>query len=126
MSHISRVKTELRELEFIMQALRDLEIDFVTEDFEHIPEIEDPIELLIRLPKSRHPIALVKGKDGSYSFEGEQSVIKMAKELDLTDKISQRYAYHFVKDRLLQQGFHLESESKGEEDEIHLTLRRNA
>lgn len=126
MSHISRVKTELRELEFIKKALKDLDIDFEEDDFEHIPEIEDPIELLIRLPKSRHPIALIRGKDGSYAFAGEQSVMKMAKGMELTEKINQRYAYHFVKDKLFQQGFHLESETQGDKDEIHLTLRRNA
>lgn len=124
MSHITRVQTELKDIQFIKLALKDLEIDFEDDDFLDVPEVEGPIELVIRLPRSRHPIALVRNKDESYSLEGEQSVMRIAEEMQLMQKVSQRYAYHMIKDRLHQQGFHLEGETQGDENKIHLTLRR--
>ena len=126
MSHISRVKTELKDLAFIMKALDDLGLKYEQGEDLEVPEVIGPIELVIHLPRSRHPIALVRNKDNSFSFEGEQSVMRMAADQELLQKINQRYAYHVIKDKLFQQGFHLETESQGAQDSIHLTLRRNA
>lgn len=126
MSHITRVKTKLQNLDKIKLALKDLNIEFEEGENLEESELSGHIALFIKLPPSRHRIALSKCPDGSYSLSGEQAVMRMAEEQELLQKLNQRYAYHIVKDKLLEQGFHLESEKQGEESSIHLILRRTS
>ncbi len=124
MSHITRVTTRLKDLRIIKLALKDLEIEFEEGAELSIPEVSGFVELLIRLPRNRHPIGLLRNQDGSFRLEGEQSAINLAEEMDLINKLSQRYAYHLIKEKLASQGFQLESETESQEKSIHLTLRR--
>jgi hypothetical protein len=124
MSHITRVKTLLKDLNLIKKVLSELGVDFVEGTQLRVLEAELPVEVVIRLPDSRHPIALVLNEDSSYSLSGQQNVMSSLACQELVAKLKQRYAYHIVKDRLAQQGFQLETETAGEEGRIHMTLRR--
>ncbi|MBX9572281.1 MAG: DUF1257 domain-containing protein [Candidatus Obscuribacterales bacterium] len=124
MSHITKVKTKLVDLEMLHLALKDIDCQFEEGDDLKIPEVNGPVLMKLTFAGMKRHVALVADSDGSFSIVGDATLIGNLKRDQQIGRLMQRYAYHSVKSTLLKQGFQLDQESVGEQSEIRLTLRR--
>ena len=124
MSHITRVKTKLVDLEMLRLALKDIACVFEEGDDLKIPELNGPVIMKLTFAGMKRHFALVADKDGTFSIVGDATLIGQLKRDQKVGRLLQRYAYHSVKGTLLKQGFQLDEESVGAQSEIRLTLRR--
>lgn len=124
MSHITRIKTQLVELELVKLALLEIECEIEEGENLKVSEVTAPIMMKILFPGQKRAVALVRDKDGKCSLAGDATVMKNITADQHLAKLHQRYAYHTVKQALLKQGFQLEQELVSDKNEIHLTLRR--
>ena len=83
-----------------------------------------------RAPTSLSPLA-IRAYDLGFRKQGETFelvadwyCIKDINQGALTARLTQRYAYHTVKEKLDQQGFSLVEEEVKQDQTIHLVLRR--
>lgn len=125
MSHITRVKTKIVDLEMLRQALKDVKCEFEEGDDLNVPEVNGKVLMKLTFAGTKRHVALVADKDGSFSIVGDATFIGMLQKEQHVGRLLQRYAYHSVKSTLLKQGFQLDEESVGSNSEIRLTLRRN-
>ena len=126
MSHISHVKTQMVEKEFLIQALKDLGYAYEEGDLEikgtggkkaHVA-----IKINLRLSLD---IGFQKNGD-AYEIVADWYGVRGLKKKEFTEKVAQRYAYAATRAKLEEQGFSLVSEEVGEKGKIHLVLRRAA
>ena len=124
MSHISHVKTQMVEKEFLTQALKDLGYSYEEGELEikgtggkkaHVA-----IKINLRLSQD---IGFQKNGD-AYEIVADWYGVRRIKKKEFTEKVMQRYAYVATKAKLEEQGFSLVSEEVGEKGKIHLVLRR--
>ncbi len=126
MSHFSRIKTQMVEKEFLIQALKDLG---------YTPR-EDPHEIHsfgARTAQVEISITLKFGSEigfrkleQNYEIVGDWWGALGTKQKDFTNQLLQRYAYHASLAKLEAQGFTLVSEELEETGQIRLVLRRMA
>lgn len=125
MSHITRVKTKLVDLEKLKIALEECQCTYEEADNLKMAEVTSPLIMKILFAGAKRSIGIVKESDGSFSLVGDADHLATLRREGKIDKVMQRYAYHSIKDTLLKQGFHLEEETLGQKSEIRMTLRRN-
>lgn len=127
MSHFTRIKTQMVEKQYLMEAIKDL--GFAYE--EGNAEIRDyagksvPVEIKVAVRNSNYAIGFCKVSDG-YEMIADQWDTDDINRKQLLRQLSQRYAYHAAKDKLEEQGFSLVSEEQQKDGQIHLLLRRMA
>jgi hypothetical protein len=126
MSHFSRIKTQMVEQTYLLQALKDS--GYTCEVGEHLKirgfggsqthvEIKVPTKFLsydIGFRKSGNVYECVADWWGIHGINQQKFM----------QQITQRYAYHAVRSKLEEQGFSLASEEVQEGNRIHLQLRR--
>ena len=126
MSHISHVKTQMIEKEFLTQALKDLGYSYEEGDLEIKgtggKKANVAIKINLRLSLD---IGLQKNGD-AYEIVADWYGVRGIKKKEFSEKLMQRYAYVATKAKLEEQGFSLVSEEVGEKGKIHLVLRRAA
>ncbi len=111
MSHISRIKTQMVEKEYLLQALKDTGYS--------CKETSQTIQL------HAHNISFRKsGK--TYECVADWWGIRGVNRQKFLQQVTQRYAYQAARAKLEQQGFSLVSEEVQEGNRIHLKLRRTA
>jgi len=126
MSHISRVKTQMVEREFLIQALKDLGYSYEEGDLE-IKGTGGKKALVAIKIKLRLSFDIGFQKNGdAYEIVADWYGVRGMKKKDFTEKVMQRYAYIAARVKLEEQGFTLVSEEIGEKGKIHLVLRRTA
>ena len=123
MSHFTRIRTQIVEREFLLKALDDLGYAAETGDLKVRGLAGDQARAEIK-------IKLRLGREVGFRKHGETFEIiadpwSLGSSLeDLTQKVTQRYAYHTAIAKLEAQGFSLVNEENIQGDQIHLTLRR--
>jgi len=125
MSHFTRVKTQMVEKRFILQALDDLGYTWEAggNSLRGFAGARRKVDILV---KTRgYDIGLVKTGDHYEIIADWFGVIGVSRE-KFRNTISQRYAYHAAKEKLEQQGFSLVAEEEQKDGQIHLVLRRVA
>jgi hypothetical protein len=126
MSHISRVKTQMVEKEFLCQALKDLGYDFEEGDLEIQGAGRKKAHVAIKINlRLSFDIGFQKNGD-AYEIVADWYGVRGPKKKEFTEKVKQRYAYFATRAKLEEQGFTLVSEEVGEQGKIHLVLRRAA
>jgi hypothetical protein len=123
MSHISRIKTQMVEREFLIKAIEDLgytweEGDLKLNGFSEAARVE--IKIPVRLSND---IGFRKTEHG-YDIIADWWGVRKINQKEFTDKLTQRYAYHATCARLAEQGFTLVNEQSQPGGEIRLVLRR--
>jgi hypothetical protein len=126
MSHISRIKTQMVEKTFLLDALKDLGYAFEEGDFKIKAYGGDEVKVELRVKlKLSNDIGLRKNA-GHYEVVADWWGVRSKKKDAFVNQLTQRYAYHATKAKLEQQGFALVEEETQETGQIRLVLRRLA
>lgn len=128
MSHFTTVKTKLKDLVCVKQAVEDLGLTFV-ESEEQIEvrgyqSATEKSKMVIRATQN-YDIGLKQTAEG-FELVADWWGIEMetgVKEQQWVDRFNKRYAYHKVLKEIKSRGFTLEEEVD-EEDEIKLVVRK--
>ena len=117
MSHISRIKTQMVEKEYLLTALKDAGYRY--EEGKNLVDIKVHTKFFSS--------AIVFRKSGqAYECVADWMGVRGIKQQEFIQQITQRYAYHAARAKLEAQGFALVSEEVQEGNRIHLRLRRMA
>lgn len=124
MSHISRIKTQIVEKEYLLQSLKDLGYLFEEGEF-YIGSLGgESIQAQIKVKLLLSPDIGLRKIGDAYEVVADWWSIRKVKKKEFIDHLTQRYAYHATRARLEAQGFYLANEEVGEKGEIRLVLRR--
>ena len=127
MSHFTRVKTQMVEQKYLVQALQELG---------YVPEIGNveirgfagkrtPVAIKIPTKNLGYDIGFQKSGE-AYEIVADWWGIHGINKNTFQQEVTQRYAYHAALGKLEEQGFALVSEESQTGGRIHLTLRRMA
>ncbi len=133
MSHFTSVKTEIKNLIMLKQALKDLNLEYVeAEAGQHLKikgwnkeEFECLLEIKTGGPYS---VGIVQNKQTeNYEFVADWWGVETYTELaqdQYMNRITQRYAYHTVMDKIKDKGYSLVNEEVDEDNNVRLVLRK--
>lgn len=123
MSHITRIKTKIKNKEFLLSALKDLGFSYIEGD-QQISGFGGRKEKVdIKIPLRLSGDIGLRVKDGSYEIVADWFKVRDLQKESFVNQLFQRYAYHATISSLKEQGFGLAEEQK-EGSKIRLTLRR--
>ena len=122
MSKFVKIKTELRDLALIKQALDDLKLAYKENSrFTHLwSGFHGKLPLVIQ--HRGVAFGLRPTEEGHFEFVGDDMHLNRARPL--MKQIQQRYAYHMVLSQVEEAGFDLVEETVGKDQVIRLTVRR--
>ncbi len=133
MSHITEVKTNIKNLIMLKQALKDLNIEFVEADAQNMLEIKgwnkEKKEVLMELKTGcSYSVGVVLNEETkTYEFVadwwGLETYTEVSQE-EYINKITQKYAYNTVLDKIRSKGYELVNEEVDEEQNVRVVLRR--
>lgn len=126
MSHFSRIKTQMVEQEYLVQALKDSGYPCeVGENLKIRGYGGQQIHVQIKVPAKflSHDIGFRKAGQ-AYECVADWYTIRGVKQQQFLYQVTQRYAYHATRSKLEEQGFSMVSEEVEEGNRIHLRLRR--
>lgn len=126
MSHFSRIKTQMVEKEYLLQALKDSGYAYEVGENLKIRGYgwqKTPIAIRVSTKSGSYDIGFRKN-GRSYECVADWWGIRGMNQQKFLQQITQRYAYHAARVRLEAQGFSLVSEEVQEGNRIHLRLRR--
>jgi hypothetical protein len=133
MSHLTKVKTKIKNYVILKQALSDLNIKYV--------ESSENNELVVKGYNKEHEKVQMLLKTGgpydigvvhnvaedTYEFIadwwGVENYVEMTQE-DYINKITQRYAYNNVMDKIKSKGYDVVNENTDEKENIRIVLRK--
>lgn len=126
MSHFSKIKTQMVDKKYILQALKDLGFTYQEGDQQVTGFGGQKTAVDIRIPlKFSYDIGLRK-KGSAYEIIADWFGVKGVKQKDFTNRLMQRYAYHTTRAKLEEQGFDMVEEEVEETGQIRIVLRRMA
>ena len=129
MSHFTTIKTQFVAAEPLKKALADVRAEF------NLGEVRENAlvsgyqgntaraDLVVSTRNQGYDLGF-RRQGESYELIADWFGIRDFKQADLTARLTQRYAYHTVKEKLDQQGFSLVEEEVKQDKTIHLILRR--
>jgi hypothetical protein len=122
MSKFVRVRTELRDLTMVKQALDDLKVQYrENHRFTHVwSGYTGTLPLVVTTRGAT--FALRSTDAGAYEAVGDD--MQMGSVRALLQQVQQRYAYHRVRSEMEKAGFDLVDEKTGADKVIRLTVRR--
>lgn len=125
MSHFSRIKTRIKEKEFLLKALVDLGYKAEEGEFELKGFGGERAQVEIRVPmRLSGGIGFRRSAEG-YEIIADWWGVRGIKQTEFTQKLTQRYAYQAALAKLEAQGFALVEEQQ-EKNQIRLVMRRMA
>ena len=122
MSKFVKVKTQLRDVALIKQALDDLHSHYEEDqDYVHFwTQARTQVPILVGQGVST--FGLREDEDGVYELVGDN--MQMPRLKQNMERIQQRYAYHKVLVEAESAGFSLVEENVGDDNVIRMTVRR--
>lgn len=123
MSHFTRVKTQIVELEYLKQALTDLDYEYTVGHLTVRGYQGRHVKADVVVKTKGYPIGF-KQKGDSYELVADWWGVRGVKRKEFLPQLTQRYAYHAARDKLEAQGFVLASETVEKDGRVHLVLRR--
>ena len=125
MSHFSHIKTQIRNLVSLQEALNDLKIDWKS----------GPQEVRGYQGQTQSAAVAIEqdnGYDIGFSWNGQEYELvadlqywKQPWSVDgFLNRVTQRYAYHTVVNQASQQGFQVTEEQKNQDGSIRLVVQR--
>ena len=125
MSHFTRIRTQMIEKEYLIQALQDLEYKYEVGDAQIRGFGRQRQEVSIRVKTPGYDVGFRKaGK--VYELVADWWGVRGTNRTEFLQRITQRYAYHAARAKLEEQGFTLVSEEVQAGNRIHMVLRRMA
>jgi hypothetical protein len=124
MSHLTRIKTQLVEQEYLLRALQDLGYTYEVGDL-RVGALGErtPVEIKVRTGFLSAAIGFRKAGT-AYEMVADWSLVWRVTRDTFLRQLTQRYAYHAAKAKLQEQGFTLAAEEKQPDGQIRLVLRR--
>jgi hypothetical protein len=135
MSHISKIKTKINNLALLKQALSDLKMQYVEADANNKLKIkvwnnktiEDDVVLEVKTGSS-YSVGVVENKEENcFEFVADWWGIETYADLkqeDLIDKITQKYAYNNVIEKIRKEGYDVVTENVDNENKIKIVARK--
>lgn len=125
MSHFTRVKTRMKNMEYIVEALRDLGFDCHTGSLRVRDYTGRRARVQIKINTSARGYSIGIAKRGAnYEVIADWWGIKDIDQDVFMTNLTRRYAYHAARAELEKQGFSLVGEDVAKDGKLHLTLRR--
>ena len=126
MSHFSRIHTQMVDKKFVLLAIKDLGYEYEEGEQQVMGfgGVKQPVDIRIKM-KMSYDVGLRK-KGDHYEIVADWFGVRGITQQTLTERLSQRYAYHATRDKLTQQGFDMVEEEVEETGQIRLVLRRMA
>jgi hypothetical protein len=125
MSHFTRIRTQMVEEKYLIQALQDLEYEYEAGDV-HIRGFGwQRQKVNIRVKTPGYDVGFRKVGQ-VYELVADWWGVRGTNRAKFLQRITQRYAYHAARAKLEAQGFALVSEEVEAGDRIHMVLRRMA
>lgn len=122
MSKFVKVKTQLRDVALVKQALDDLQIQYEeNQQYTHFWS-KQRATVPILISSGAGKFGLVEDSDGVFEMVGDD--MQMPRMRSLMDRIQQRYAYRKVLAETESAGFTLVEEAVGDDNVIRMTVRR--
>lgn len=133
MSHFTTIKTKIKEVEPLVNALADLGFVHIEvhQQSQNLYGYQGDVrqqtaEVIIRhqyIGSASNDIGFKRQETGFFKAIISEFDRRRYSQ-DWLNKLTQRYAYHAAKSKLEEQGFSLVSEEVEEKERIHLVLRR--
>ena len=122
MSKFVKVKTQLRDVALVKQALDDLQIHYEeNQQYTHFFS-KQRATVPILISSGSGQFGLREDDDGVLEMVGDD--MQMPRMRSLMDRIQQRYAYRKVLAETESAGFTLVEETVGDDNVIRMTVRR--
>jgi Protein of unknown function (DUF1257) len=135
MSHITKVKSKIDNLLLLKKTLADLDIECIEATTDNSiklkawgkEKINEDVIMEIKTGSS-YSVGLVLNKeDNTYEFVADWWSVETftgIKQEDFIDKITQKYAYNNIMDKIKDKGYELVTEKVDEDKNIRLVLRK--
>ena len=127
MSHFTRLKTQMVELEYILRALTDLgyEHEVGRQEVRGHGGARTAVEVRVRTSWRGCDIGFRRAGE-TYDIVADWYGVKGVSRKDFTRQVTRRYAYHAAREKLQAQGFEVVEEQEEKGGRVHLLLRRMA
>lgn len=128
MSHFTKVKTQIRDLEALTKALTDLGYKFTQKKDTKVKGYAGQTmkaDFVIHACQA-YDIAVTKAENGAFQFEADWWGIHGqtgVTEGEFIKKVSQRYTYHKLQSELARGRFVLQAEEEASDGTIRMTVR---
>jgi len=125
MSHFSTIQTQIVAKEYLLKALNDLHLKWQEGNIEinGYQGNKTRVEICVETNNAGFDIGFRKNAK-NYELIADWWGIKDINQEEFVQNLTQRYAYHAVKDQLEQQDFTFVEEEIKDDKTIHLTVRR--
>jgi hypothetical protein len=125
MSHFTRVKTKMVDKTFITQALDDLGYRWEEGKLQMRGFLGERagVEIKVHTPSKGYEIGLRKSGE-AYEIVADWYGVRGVRKDEFQLQLTERYAYHAARAKLMEQGFDLVSEATEQDGRLHLVLRR--
>ena len=120
MSHFTRVRTKLTDMDMVRRALEDLGHDVTTGTVHGHGGMEVQADLVVRL-RDRHEVGFCKAGNAISMVGDYMESINAEKFLN---RVSQRYAYLTVVEQTAKQGWQMVTEENQIDGSVRLVLQR--
>jgi hypothetical protein len=128
MSHFTRIKTQMVEKQFLLQALKDLGYAYEEGevDVRGFAAARAKAEIKVRAGGLLGREIGFRKAGESYEIVADWWGLGGPKREEFQQQVTQRYAYHAARAKLEAQGFNLITEEVEQDGQIRLVLRRMA
>jgi len=124
-SHFTKVKTQMVEKQYLLDALKDLQYQYEDGDVEISGwrGAKQRAEVKVRTSNAGYDIGFRKNGN-CYEMIADWWGIQGISKNSFAEQLNQRYAYHATRAKLESQGFTLVNEDSEKDGQIRLVLRR--
>nr|WDA98826.1 DUF1257 domain-containing protein [Sciadococcus taiwanensis] len=125
MSHFSKIKTSLKNLETLQHSLTEIGVEWFSEFTCNniLPEAKEFIKIVIPQQNSQNITFEWNGKN--YELVADLSFWQQPLSVDaFIERVTQKYAYQTIITEAQKNGFNMIEESKEKDGTIHLVMNR--
>ena len=128
MSHFTTVKTKIKNLTSLIQALEEMEVTFNQAEEGQMVKVrgyrgnEELADLCIQIDDT-YDIGVRLTSSGEYELVADWSELELRMDTEaFMEKLTQRYAYHTVMDQIKRQGYTLDEQTQEEDGTIRMRV----
>jgi hypothetical protein len=124
-SHFTEVKTQIKDLKVLKQALAELGVQFeeADEGVEVMNFFGDKERFPMRIETgTKYAIGVSPNEDGSYELVADWDLLKAHKAEKLRSRILQRYSYCLIKSTFEAQGYNLGEEVMDKDGNLQVVV----
>jgi hypothetical protein len=131
MSHFTTVQTKIRNLMRLEESLKDLKLNYTRAEQGQKVHVKGyqgqttEADLVVHISKQYEIGVNIDTETGNATFVADWEFVEIHSgysQEEFTRKVSQRYAYHTVKEEVVKRGYSLEEETVDENNHIHVTV----